>query len=289
MKSEDRFGMRPLWDSLLSIYKEFAKICKRHNLQYFMMEGNMIGAVRHNGFIPWDDDLDVAMPRPDYEKFISICKKELPSYLKFVDWNNTPELPLAFGKIQETRENVVRDVEERVGFELSNGLYIDILVIDGCPESKLSQFIFTRKLSLYEAMFRSKLRKYSEETKKGRYLWLLGRILSVFAPWLTIDVLRKRMDRLIKSVPFGSTRLTWRTGAVVRMRWIFSVDIWRGTEMVEFDELLVPLPKGWREYLTVQYGDYMKMPPIEKQVPSHSYSHRCPWWLGPTHLESDAR
>ena len=79
------YGLRPLWDALYEIYEEFAKICDKHGLRYYAFAGTLLGAIRHNGFIPWDDDLDVAMPRPDYEKFIQISKTELPRHLNFVD------------------------------------------------------------------------------------------------------------------------------------------------------------------------------------------------------------
>ena len=136
MKSEDPFGLRPLWDASLGIYREIAKICERHGLRYYVTDGTALGAVRHKGFIPWDDDFDMSMPRPDYEKFKKIFMAELPPHLKFVDFHNTPEFGLLFGKVQDCRRDKIEALEKVVGFQLSNGLFIDIFPIDGYPRSR---------------------------------------------------------------------------------------------------------------------------------------------------------
>lgn len=282
MLSEDRFGMRPLWDALLGIYGEFAAICDKHNLRYYLLEGNAIGAVRHKGFVPWDDDIDVAMPRPDYERFISECLDDLPPNLKFLDWNNAPEFTLSFGKIQETRREIVEGIENRVGFQLSNGLYIDILVLDGCPKGGLALFVYKYKLFILEAMFRSKMRTFASESCRGKRIWLLGRVLSIALFWVSADCVKAWIETHMRSIPFEDAEMTWRAGGAVRVQWVFPRRIWNGVVMHEFDTINAPLPKGYDEYLRIQYGDYMKLPPPEKQVPSHSYAARCPWWLGPT-------
>lgn len=137
MRSDDRFGMRPVWDAILEVYDAFAKVCDKNGLRYYVSDGGALGAVRHGGFIPWDDDLDVSMPREDYEKFIELSKTELPPHLKFVNWKNTPEFTLLFGKVQDSREDKIRAIEEKTGRMLSNGVYIDIFPIDGYPNDSL--------------------------------------------------------------------------------------------------------------------------------------------------------
>mgnify|MGYP003310909491 CR=1 FL=1 len=287
MLSEDRFGMRPLWNALLDIYKEFASVCDAHGLRYFVMEGNAIGAARHKGFVPWDDDFDVAMPRPDYERFVMIAKESLPPHLKFIDWHNTPEFTLSFGKIQETRREIVEGVEKEAGFMLSNGLYIDILVIDGCPSGRIPMMIYASKVFVYGAMLRFKVEQFRRETGKGRCFWLFGCLMSILVPWrLTAASVRRVIDALLRSVPFDGAENTWRVGGTMRLTMTFPKSIWEGVDWLEFDTLKVPLPIGWREYLQIQYGDYMRLPPLECQRPSHSYSWRCPWWLGPTRADN---
>ena len=95
------YNIRELQVRILGILLEFDKVCKEHGLRYCICGGTMIGAVRHKGFIPWDDDLDVSMPRPDYEKLIAHCHEWLPKQFEFVCAENDPNYPLPFGKIQD--------------------------------------------------------------------------------------------------------------------------------------------------------------------------------------------
>ena len=109
---EDKFGLQQVWDGVFNVYKEFAKICEEHKLRYYVSDGCALGAVRHGGFIPWDDDLDVSMPRADYEEFLLIAESKLPPHLKIVTWRNTSQYNALFAKIQDSREQFVREVEQ---------------------------------------------------------------------------------------------------------------------------------------------------------------------------------
>ena len=113
-------------EELLSIYQAFASVCKKHKLRHWVAFGTMLGAVRHNGFIPWDDDFDVFMLREDYEKFLTVANKELPEYFKVVTHRNCSAYPVAFGKIQESRRDVYEKIEKETDYINPHGLYIDI-------------------------------------------------------------------------------------------------------------------------------------------------------------------
>ena len=178
------YGLRPLWDALYEIYAEFAKVCDRHGLRYYAFAGTLLGAIRHKGFIPWDDDLDVAMPRPDYEKFVQIYKTELPRHLKFVDWKNTPEFHMLFGKIQDARKEKVLTLEKRLGHMLSNGVYIDIFPIDAYPSNKLYRTYLKYRDLLLLPIERFHLYEFSHLSKKGKLAWIFGAFLSLLVPWL---------------------------------------------------------------------------------------------------------
>ena len=84
------YNLAPVWKVVLDIYREFAAICQRHSLRHYAAFGTALGAVRHKGFIPWDDDFDVMMPRPDYERLIEIAPSELPAHLQFLSKKTTP-------------------------------------------------------------------------------------------------------------------------------------------------------------------------------------------------------
>ena len=283
MKSEDPFHMRPQWDALLGIYKEFAKVCDKHGLRYWFAEGNAIGALRHKGFVPWDDDIDVIMPRPDYDRFVAVATDELPPYLKHWNWRDVPDWRFTMGKVQETRAEEVLRVEREVGHVLSNGLYIDILILDGFPEGRIKAFFYKLKMRMLGMIGRFRRTKLSSFKFRGKLEWLCGAVVSMLWPGIhTNQDVMERIETQMRSIPFDGAKMTWRTGASIRVTMTFPMEVWNGTVMREFDEIQVPLPIGYDTYLRTQYGDYMQLPPEAARRPIHSFDDHFSWWLGPT-------
>jgi len=276
--------LKPIWEELLKIYKIFADICGRHNLRYYVTDGSAIGAVRHKGFIPWDDDFDVSMPRPDYDKFMRVASDELPSHLQTVDWKNTPEFPLLFGKIQNTSREVIQRVEQEAGIFLSGGLYIDIFPIDGYPESRLERMMTKMLVIPLSCITRFRCTALNHQTKKGCIVWLAGLFFNMLCPWMSGQSCKRICEGFLLRHPFKDSRYTGR--ASLRLTLLNRAPIpkewWSSGECVSFCGMRVPVPENYDAYLRLYYGNYMVHPPVEKQTPSHQYSWRCPWWLGPT-------
>ena len=107
--------------------------CREHQLRYYIWAGTQLGAVRHKGFIPWDDDIDIAMPRPDYEQFIAHSREWLPEPFEFVCAENDEAYPLPFGKVQDASTTLI----ERTHLHYLGGIYIDVFPIDGVPANPL--------------------------------------------------------------------------------------------------------------------------------------------------------
>ena len=121
---------------ILSIFESVDSICKKNNIRYYAIGGTCLGAVRHNGFIPWDDDLDIAMPREDYDKFIQIAEHELPSNLRLFGVDNIEHYECLFIKVHDINTTLIhRDYKDYV--ERYAGVYIDIMPLDGIAENKL--------------------------------------------------------------------------------------------------------------------------------------------------------
>lgn len=139
------YNVRKLQLRLLNILDAFHNVCIEHGLRYFLVDGTLIGAVREKGFIPWDDDLDVAMPRPDYEIFVANASKWLPRPFQFIDHNIDRKYPLHFGKVQDTSTTLI---ERRHLFYLG-GIYIDVFPIDGAPDSPNARRSHSRR---YDAL-----------------------------------------------------------------------------------------------------------------------------------------
>lgn len=280
----DEYNLCPVWEAILDVYNEFRSICDRHSLRYYITDGTAIGAVRHNGFIPWDDDFDLSMPREDYEKFIEIAKDELPQHLKFVNWKNTPELTMMVGKIQDVRRDRIIAIEEQIGRMLPGGIYIDIFPIDGYPESRLEIFWVRLVTSILSSIIRFRCMSLKQQSRKGCIVWFLGACWSTLMPWMTHKRCMNICEGFLLRHPFETSRNTGRASLRITLlnRTPLAKTVWGEPIRHEFCGLQVPLPHGFDTYLRALYGDYMQPPPIEKRQPGHVYSWRCPWWLGPT-------
>lgn len=282
---EDPFHLTPLWDALLAIYNEIARVCDKHGLRYYAADGTALGAMRHNGFIPWDDDLDLFMPRPDYERFQSLVSKEMPPYLKFVNHTNTGEFQRIFGKVQDCRREQVEAIEIATGRNLSNGLFVDIFPLDGYPVSFFSKlWLKVRTVALVQYhVFRNY--SFCALPITGKVRWLLGLLV---APVCSIA--------LVKITPLAALEAIHRRTAYDSSAYVGSYDcelsIFRKSPVKksvfgagvkhDFARQEIMLPSDCDAFLVNEYGDWRKLPPEEGRHPSHEYSERVPWWLGPT-------
>lgn len=286
-KIDDPFGLSPVWDAAVEVYHEVARICKRHGLRYYMSDGNALGAMRHGGFIPWDDDFDLTMPRPDYDRFIQYAKTELPPNLKFVNWENTPEFKMYFGKVQETSEEKVRALESKVGYRLSNGIFIDIFPLDGYPKSRIMRKVLRAHGLLLNLMARYRFGRFASQVGFANKLaWLCG---LAFAPlglkYRTELDFRSAHERNLRKISFENAQFVGRccTTNTVLCRKPMLKSAWGEARWVEFykgEEF--PLPFDTDEILHNEYGDWRTMPDEKDRHPTHEYETRSPWWLGPT-------
>lgn len=278
-------NLRPVWDATLDVYREIARVCDKHGLRYYLTDGTAIGAVRHKGFIPWDDDFDMSMPRNDYERFVELAKRELPPHLKFVNWKNTPEFSLLFGQVHDCRRDKISKVEKACGYMLSLGIYVDIFPIDGYPESSLERWFVRKYAYLLRALWRAKGGVYKNQSRRGKVLMVIGRILSVLFPWLrTTSDIMIRCEQLQKKHEFAGSKNSSRASVYLTglNRPPLPTEWWGEPSWHEFEGLRVPLPHDYDSFLRFYFKDYMKLPPKDKQKPTHDYPHRCDWCYGPT-------
>lgn len=291
MKSEDPFGLRPLWDASLEIYREIAKICDRHGLRYYATDGTALGAVRHKGFIPWDDDLDISMPRPDYEKFKQIAEVELPTNLRFWDFRDEPNDIFLFGKVQCIEKDRVLTLEKKLGRTLSNGLFVDIFPIDGYPVRKLARAKIRFVTTLLQCVVRFRCMSVAKQSPKGKVVWLFGAFFSVLLPWMNQRRCLSVCEKYLLRYPFETTEFTGRTCSSLNVlrRAPLKRTVWGKGVDVEFDTNQVRVPEDVDAHLRNEYykWDYMQLPPKSARHPTHTLSCHFPWWLGATklHLE----
>ena len=289
----DSFGLMPIWDASFDIYKEFVKICDKHSLRYYATDGTALGAVRHKSYIPWDDDFDVSMPRPDYEKFLRIAEAELPKHLKLITWKNTPEYHLLFGKIQNVQRDYVENIEKRVGHVLSNGVFIDVFPIEGYPTSAFAKIKINVLSFVYRQIlwFRVDRKCRAKVGNRGLLTRWAKTITGCIFACLFIrlknwqDVLGAYED-ICREFSFDQCDYTGRTcsSLTVLRRQPLKKSAWGSAKEMEFHTGMIKVPEDYDAHLRNEYykWDYMVLPPEEQRHPSHGYPYRCAWWLGPT-------
>ncbi len=257
-------------DRILSILKEFISICKDNNLTYYALGGTLLGAVRHKGFIPWDDDIDIGMPREDYEKFKKIASNALPENYKFLS-EDTSNYKKAFSVIRDDSTKIIMNYSNE---EQEESLWIDIFPLDGMPTNPLKKkyhsyrYLYTRMM-VQLSQFNSLVNQ-----KKENRPWLekvIIRIANVvnIEKVVSFSWAQKKYLQTIKKYSFNEGFAGNYTGAY-KLREIVPSDYFGQPVLLRFEDLKLSCPHKFREYLTAIYGaDYMQLPPEEKRVLHH--------------------
>lgn len=281
-KGNQKVNLRPIWDALLEVYKVFADICERHGLRYCADTGTALGAIRHKGFIPWDDDMDIQMPRPDYEKFIEIAKRELPKGYAWLDKNNCASYHQGFGKVIVTDEQVVNCVAAESGLQLGQGIFIDIFPLDGYPNSPFERK--WRRIQNYLVDFRIKYNQgwHGNTTTRGKIAYLIGLFLLPFN--YRIRNHREQVEfyeKRAKKYAFGSTQQCVSIGVCCyNDDKPYPLNYFGVRREVPFEHTQMFVQEDAEAYLTLMFGDYLQLPPEDKRMPGHAMSDYEPWRLG---------
>lgn len=241
----------------LSILREFIRVCEAHGLRYYIAYGTLLGAVRHRGFIPWDDDIDVTMPRGDYNRFAAICASDLRPGFKWQSYATEKHYPHWFGKVIKTDTVFRHALTERLSFQQS--VYIDVFPLDGLanrPFEALVQRVLLR-------FCRLRLGVDVMRTPVKRLLVQVTRIL----PRRSVISLIEAMSRRF---PTGTSRRWICVGGPYGYGSQSFPSGWFGTgEAQAFQDLTVVGPTAWDKYLTQLYGDYMTPPGLLQRMTDH--------------------
>ncbi len=250
----------------LNIIKNVVAVCDRNNLKYYMLGGTMLGAVRHKGFIPWDDDTDFGMPRKDYEKFLKIAPIELPSHLKVVNYRNTPEYMYYITRVLDTRTKVI---EERIGNDTRyTNASIDIFPVDGTPNNGISRRIYFLRVLTHRALM-SLCYKDSIDRKRPRslpermFLWIMERlpIEKITTPYKE----KCKIDKLLRKQKVEGSKYIGNIMGAYRTREIVPAEFYGQGKMYPFEDMELRGMDMYDEYLTYTYGDYMQLPSEDKR------------------------
>lgn len=254
-----------LHKTILEIVRDFDIFCKENNITYYLMGGSALGAMRHQGFIPWDDDFDVFMDNANYHKFINIVKVSLDEDKYYFQEEDTEEWPLFFSKIRMNNTTFIeQDVAE---LPIHHGIYIDIMCLNNVFENKPLRFFQYLSAKVLSASVLGK-RGYTTNS-------VVKKIVLKISSIVVFGLIKTALLCFVRSQNSkNSKKVAHFFGRAPFSRTTFE-ETWLSTpRYVKFNELLLPVPKDVEKYLEIRYGaDWMRHPSqnVIDSYPSHAY------------------
>lgn len=251
----------------LDLLQRTAEFCEENGIRYFLCGGTLIGAIRHKGFIPWDDDIDIAMPRQDYDRFIKTFNKS-ENYYQVVNLDINPDYAYCFAKVYDNR-TIMKELHYPGD---SFGVFIDVFPADGV--NNVSQI---RKIMMLHKFLNTKRANYYNRTIVKKIINTFGKLLLLpfsahqIATWMDNEARRYALG----SVPMaGVIANPLGVGEMVDKS-VFDSEVYR-----EFEGREYRVPIGYDAWLRSVYGDYMQLPPEEHRVTHHTFKA---WWKDDVH------
>ena len=267
-------GLKRLQDIELDILKKTIKICEDNNIRYYIVYGTLLGAVRHNGFIPWDDDIDIAIPRPDYNKFIEISDQLLePPYQLHTTLNGKGSYGYYYARVENT-SILLRKIATQNKTVVP--AWIDVFPLDGVPYDEVELNKWLKQCSKWKKIFSASMASYtaaSDEYKKSRSK-LKGIARKVFLKLRFERLINTKwawhhLDKIVSKYDFDSSNRVYNvTCPYGPKKDIMAKDYYKTGKQYIFEDITVNGPENYDAILTQLYGDYMT-PPDEKSRDHH--------------------
>lgn len=236
----------------------FDRICRENGLTYFLSGGTLLGAIRHGGFIPWDDDVDVMMPRADFMKLQQVVGQYTNERYAYASVYTDPDYKRPWARLWDMHTRMLNNSRF---YDQTPHVFVDIFPIDGIPAGKLATRWFFTKMRLYDAACKMSKRKHIYMDERLRLFKL-----AIYPPCLKVGGNRwaRKMHDLAMKYPFGQTKfagvsMTIKYGSREKL----PAEVFASAVDVEFRGRKFPAPVGWETYLKALYRDYMKLPPEE--------------------------
>lgn len=254
------YNIKEIQRCQMELLREFKRVCTANDIIYFLAYGTCLGGVRHGGFIPWDDDIDVCVPIEDYKK-LSSCLNEFNQGYFFQTHETDPEYGLMIGRLRNCNTTLIENFESHR--DMNHGVFIDIYPIYNTPKDGFS----LKRMVMIASLCRLLL--YKEAPRNHGVLLKIGsNFLLKILPGKIKSALINRCKNFIFQHPVTGHYSTLYGNESFM---VFSHDLLFPTHTIQFEDSLEPVPASEKEYLTITYGDYMTLPPAEERKPHHDY------------------
>ncbi len=252
------------------ILKYVHEVCEENDIRYFAGYGTALGAVRHHGFIPWDDDADIEVPWPDYRKLMKVINEKKDSHYRFMSFGEN-DYYYSYGKIVDTRTVCHAGARERQIEDI--GVDIDVFPLVGIRKEELKS-VYDRLQSLKKAG--SNYANNRVKLRKNLLLYVQEKVMMKEIERKGINAWGQELEQLLDNYPFDGGDIIFSYGGIYKQRQLFDRSIYAGYELVDFEDFQVRVPVEWDSYLTGMYGDWRQPPKEEDRKPGHQ--SRKYWW-----------
>ena len=255
--------LRQLQLCILDVALEFKRICEKYDINYFLIGGSLLGAVRHKGFIPWDDDMDVGMLREDYEKFVKICSRELDEDYFFQDYHTDKYYNFGYSKIRIKGTDLLEDYT--ADSKQGKGIFLDIFPFDDMPNGVVKKRVHYLLFKCIKWGALGKADYKFVTPKKRRFAKVMS---AVFFPFSRESILRLE-DNICAMFHKEKASYAINMQGAYNYKEYTKKDNLVKTDRLSFEGYEFSVPSNYDELLTQMYGDYMTLPPVEKRGRQH--------------------
>ena len=264
--------MNQVQEKELGVLKELIKVIEANGIRYCAFAGTCLGAVRHKGFIPWDDDIDILLSRKDYEILRKELYKQLPEYIKKLDYDSSETDIQLYIKFHDTRTTLIEKTV--IGNpDRFTGAWVDVFPLDGLPDNPLIKRIW---YAIYIFLIISNTRRRSIKEKITDFRSLIKELYGGFLKkYFSYNYFTNVLESFLSKYDISKCKMsTWNVATWAEAKEYifgkpFEVDFLKDTILVPFEDTMIRIPRRYDDHLTIMYGDYMEFPPESKRNSGH--------------------